>query len=639
VASLMETRLEPVIRFFQYSSFCVQISVDLLLLRGEEVMHFSSKKIGGYRVFAVSGTNTVSFAIDFSGADTKGLLGFAVEREDPKENERYFMYGFKIFETVLPSPSENTTVSTFNHPVQSFVWDDFTGKPGRTYTYWFHPLKGKPKNLDRSAEPIKITVKTEGLFTRGKHDVFFNRGVASSQAYARKFNNLPPDKQPTAKKRTEALQWLSRELDEAMLKFIDHAKPGDTLLGCFYEFRYGPVADRLKAAATRGVNVQLIVDAKVNESTDSNGKFHESFPRVENLKLVDAKGLRPQIALLRVNNPSNIQHNKFMVLLKGAAAKPSEVWTGSTNLSEGGIHGQTNVGHWVRDGAVATSFARYWNLLLSDPGSADGDDRTTASKKKKAFREQVAVLEAVPEGWPAIPAGASTIFSPRPGRSVLEMYAKSIDGAADTACITLAFGVNKAFKDLLKDNSAQSAITFLLLEKRDLPKANATTPFVVLKASHNVYQAWGSFLRDPLYQWTRETNAMGLGLNKHVAYIHSKFLLKDPLGLDPIVVTGSANFSDPSTNDNDENMLLIRGNQRVADIYFTEFNRLFFHYYFRSVQEALFGRKPTEANAAANSKSSLFLREDDSWLKDYRPGKLKRKRMEMFARMANPVTL
>ena len=77
-----------------------------------------------------------------------------------------------------------------------------------------------------------------------------------------------------------------------------------------------------------------------------------------------------------------------------------------------------------------------------------------------------------------------------------------------------------------------------------------------------------------------------------MSYIHSKFLLMDPLATDPIVVTGSANFSDASTNDNDENMIAIRGDQRVADIYFTEFNRLFNHYYFRSVQEA--GRE-TEA--------------------------------------------
>ena len=60
-------------------------------------------------------------------------------------------------------------------------------------------------------------------------------------------------------------------------------------------------------------------------------------------------------------------------------------------------------------------------------------------------------------------------------------------------------------------------------------------------------------------------------------YIHDKFMLVDPLGDDPIVVTGSANFSGPSQHANDENMLVIRGNKRVADIYFGEFMRIFDH--------------------------------------------------------------
>ena len=34
------------------------------------------------------------------------------------------------------------------------------------------------------------------------------------------------------------------------------------------------------------------------------------------------------------------------------------------------------------------------------------------------------------------------------------------------------------------------------------------------------------------------------GLNSHVKFIHTKFMLVDPLGDDPLVVTGSANFSD-----------------------------------------------------------------------------------------------
>jgi phosphatidylserine/phosphatidylglycerophosphate/cardiolipin synthase-like enzyme len=79
--------------------------------------------------------------------------------------------------------------------------------------------------------------------------------------------------------------------------------------------------------------------------------------------------------------------------------------------------------------------------------------------------------------------------------------------------------------------------------------------------------------RDPVYRWARETTTGLLGLSTHVHYIHSKFMLVDPLGEEPIVITGSANFSAPSTDGNDENMIAIRGNYRAADIYFTVFNR------------------------------------------------------------------
>jgi phosphatidylserine/phosphatidylglycerophosphate/cardiolipin synthase-like enzyme len=214
---------------------------------------------------------------------------------------------------------------------------------------------------------------------------------------------------------------------------------------------------------------------------------------------------------------------------------------------------------------------------------------------------------------------------------MLEMYAHMVDEAKDLSCITLAFGISDVFKQLLKDNARDSHIAFFLLEKEDKPNPNSKKEFVGLTAANNVYKAWGSFLREPLYQWTKETNAGALGLNQHVSYVHSKFLLMDPLGKDPIVVTGSANFSAASTNDNDENMLAIRGNRRVADIYFTEFNRLFYHYYFRSIQEKT--RNLSEDEKRRRNEQTLFLSETDEWIKKYKPGSLKRKRVEIFTRM------
>ncbi|MEO8481100.1 MAG: phospholipase D-like domain-containing protein [Acidobacteriota bacterium] len=596
-------------------------------------MRTKSPKRDGFQVFAVTGVNTISFAIAADPAARHGLLGFAVERVDPTENEQFFVFGFKVFKSLVPHPDEALKVSTFQHPVQSLVWDDFTAKPDRDYTYIFHPLRGKPKNIDRSAPPLSITVHTEPLFSADEHDVFFNRGVASSQAYVREFGNKKPD-DPTLSKaeQARALQWLTRELDDAILKFIDHAAQGDALRCCFYEFRYLPVAKALKAALDKGVDVQIICDAKENGTPAKPGKAAvPAFPRKENLKTIADAGLPPASIVRREARPSNIAHNKFMVLLKGQQRTPTEVWTGSTNISVGGISGQTNVGHWVRNTTVAAKYLEYWQILSLDPGATKTQNGSTAAGRKKNadFYTEVEGLLSAPTTLAAIPQGITPIFSPRRGGNVLQGYIDLVDTAHDASCITLAFGVNAKFKAALKDNTVQSPLIFMLLEKEDVPNPTSTIPFVRLTAGNNIYEAFGAFIDTPVYQWARETNTRALQLNTHVAYIHSKFLLRDPLGADPVVVTGSANFSDDSTNGNDENMLVIRGNRRVADIYFTEFNRLFNHYYFRSVMEQVLRRNPH-----ASQDASLFLAEDDSWLDKYKPGSLRSKRVAMFTNMA-----
>lgn len=68
-------------------------------------------------------------------------------------------------------------------------------------------------------------------------------------------------------------------------------------------------------------------------------------PRADNLEMVKKAGLLAKSIIRRDANPSDIQHNKFMVLLKGKKKQAAEVWTGSTNMSVGAITGQTNVGH------------------------------------------------------------------------------------------------------------------------------------------------------------------------------------------------------------------------------------------------------------------------------------------------------
>lgn len=511
--------------------------------------------------------------------------------------------------------------------MQSFVWDDFTCKQDNGYTYWFHPIKGAPDALDSTAAPVELTIKTEPLFSNLEHDVFFNRGVASSQAYRIRFNNLGPDGIDDPAKKQEALNWLSRDLDEAMFKFIDRCKEGDELFCCFYEFRYSPLLDRLFSAIERKVEVRIIIDAKdnghwVKKKNSAEKSWVEAFPWKDNMRFIEKAKIPMSSIIERKANQSNIQHNKFMVFrAKGADA--SEVWTGSTNISVGGIHGQTNAGHWVRNTEVAKKFLAYWEILEKDPGKLEGDDKSTGLRKNKDLKLAVEKLQANFEfsTLSDIPTGVTTVFSPRRGSTVLESYVKMLDSAQSLSFITLAFGINKLFKEAVLDNDATSAVTFFLLEKKDEAAKDKEDAFVKIGYQQNVYQAWGNYLKDNLYQWAKEISPQKLGVNKHVSYIHSKFLLVEPLSSDPLVITGSANFSTASTNSNDENMLLIRGNHRVADIYFTEYNRIFNHYYFRSVYNE------------ATVKQSPFLDTTGDWLKKYVSGTFRYKRVHAYSIM------
>jgi phosphatidylserine/phosphatidylglycerophosphate/cardiolipin synthase-like enzyme len=127
-------------------------------------------------------------------------------------------------------------------------------------------------------------------------------------------------------------------------------------------------------------------------------------------------------------------------------------------------------------------------------------------------------------------------------------------------------------------------LRYILLETEDDDMAN-------LLRNRNNRIAVGNLLsgNNAFETWLEEQRLLSehlTGLNTHVKYIHTKYLLLDPLGDNPVVITGSANFSDASTRRNDENMLVIQGDKSVADIYLGEFMRLFKHFQFRAIAAA-----------------------------------------------------
>jgi len=568
------------------------------------------KTNGTFRLYAVTGTNTIAFAIDCKEDAMTNLLGFTVEKQykDPDNKDvRVTVMGFKVFKERIENPVPGALYSTYDNPIQSFTWEDFSAYPDREYTYHFTPLYDNPLNI-RRGKTYSIEVKTEPAWMDNQHSVFFNRGVASSQAYAVKFGNKNPDDVPDGK----AYDWLSRGLKEAIITFIGKAQKDDHLYGCFYEFRNDEILTKFREAAERGVKIEIIFDAKDNGHTDNKtGKWVDSFPKKENEDAIKRAQLdtNPNITLIpRQRNKSYLCHNKFMVLVKD---KPTMVWTGSTNLSKGGIFGQTNVGHALEDEKAATDYLTYWNKLKDDP-----DSKTIKDADELIHKDIMAVSK--------IPAGLTCILSPRKKDDILKLYATLLDSAKDCACITLAFGVHKYFEEALSDNTTANALTFLLLEKDDPDISD-----YIYK--NNIVKAVGSYIQDnSVYKWVKETNTAALGLNTHVMYVHTKFMLVDPLGGEPVIVTGSANFSEAATETNDENMIILKGKEykRVADIYFTEFMRIFNHYYFRWIVRKMLEKGVTDLENPA------FLTSDyKKWTDQYRHGKYKRRRIDIFKDM------
>ena len=145
--------------------------------------------------------------------------------------------------------------------------------------------------------------------TKEGHYIYFNRGIAGSQAYVRKFGNKKPNAIGT-----KAFEWLSRGLVEALISFIRQAKgPNWTIHASVYEFQYAPILEEFKSSIDRGVDVKIIFDCK-NEDIFVNG--NPKGPWKRNLEALRNSGIPESCVKARKANPSFISHNKFIVLLQ-----------------------------------------------------------------------------------------------------------------------------------------------------------------------------------------------------------------------------------------------------------------------------------------------------------------------------------
>ena len=589
----------------------------------------------GMTLRVIAGSNNVLLAMDLEESKRKGCLGFTIERTDLDTGERRWLPNMLRFESdpldaadiaqqAIPviegdkkkkpakkkkapvaAPDQDVPmVSTARAPLQKFRWGDYTLDPGKRYRYRVIPRydpaakivqDGKEaerrRDFDSIPGGVSVEIKTENNHS---HDaaVFFNRGAAASRAYNNRYGDNDPEGIP------DALWWLSRGLEEALIGFIGQAVDATFAIhAAIYEFQKPKLLEALTRAAGRGVDVKVAYHAPqkiVKGKPDPKDKTAS-----RNLDAIKNAGIT--FAKPRDENPQGAtMHNKFVVLLKKGAAgafEPIALWTGSTNWTDGAIYGQLNLGHATYNTKIAAAYNEYFQLLYNNASASE-------MKKHTLF------LTPVPKNREGIPSGVTPIFSPQSKLDMIDLYAE-LCRSGKVVMVSAPFVLHKKILDTFKKTPTDT-LRFLMADKGgSFGKAGAVK---LLEHDIGNQVSVATTLKSALHDFQGRLLEHGESFHHSGVHIHSKIIAIDPFGLDPILVTGSANFSNNSTRTNDENSLIIRGDTSIMDIYITEFMRMFEHYWFRAHLQGKTagGKKKKTVEARIQG-----LKNDSSWSDPY----------------------
>ncbi len=566
----------------------------------------------GLTVRAIAGTYNVLIALDLQPEKRPGCLGFSIERTDLDSGECRWLPNMVRF----PEDASTAWLTSARAPLQTFRWGDYTTQPGRRYRYRVVARYGSPAEIIAAgvaAEApgaqgglpggVGVEIRTEDTKAPATA-VHFNRGAAASKAYNDKFGDTDPANNPVA------MAWLSRGLEEALLDFLGAAGPGDALHAVVYEFQKLNLLDALRAAKARGVDVQVVYHARHKAAADHANDHAERLAagaaadetevegsdhtRAKNEAAIKQTGLDTALGAAltaRAANPQGaIMHDKYVVRLTGGA--PVSVWTGSTNWTDGAIYGQLNVGHAINDATVAAQYEQSFQLLKGDP--APGPSRTGN-----------AAIARLPADRASIPQGITPVFSPQSSLAMIDLYA-DVCRNAKLLLVSAPFLLHDTIRKVL-EQPTNGALRYVMADK-----AGSFGP----KGEINLFNGdpgragvVATMLSKPLNDFQGKLLEGTESFHHAGVHVHSKIILADPFGPDPILITGSANFSTNSTTENDSNSVIFRGDTAVADIYATEFMRMFQHYWLRFRQ--------SQQEAAQPGTGGLALQTIEAWQAKY----------------------
>jgi len=520
--------------------------------------------------------------------------------------------------------------NTDEWPVQSYQWKDLFVPEESDVSYEIVPMTGMPGDLTERSDLKIITNVTRATDTFGPVRVFFNRGIISTQSLASK---LPkgPSGIPMADSLREHIEdacdpirkALAGETVDALPSLLVRARKekGKCYLA-LYELTDEFLISEIEK--TKG-HLELILsnaDGSKNvmgaDGKKRTVKVYDKTNASTRKRLAKALGADFHDRLLPKGN--YIGHNKFVVYVD-PDGKPQTVLTGSTNWTATGLCAQSNNVIIIDNSKVAERYLEYWKLLIADSAeqaaplrNADADVPSDISLKDKAGTVRVwfspnTKAKQKPKDPPTPPDMSDVFDRIRSAQDGVLFLVFNPGLPSILSQITVVAEEREAAR---KSFFVRGAISD---DKMSGEFATRVYNDSILTKPNRLITGIGG-IPDHFSFWQKELAKLG-----H-AVIHDKIVVIDPFRDDCCVITGSHNQGFKASYSNDENLVLLSGNRKVAEAYAAHILDVVNHYNWRNklVKDAKSGKK----------SSFNDLADDDSWQDKYFQGSFLASRDRFF---------
>jgi PLD-like domain len=545
---------------------------------------------------AFANNDVVTIAWSY-GAKPEGCMGFAIYRIDVKGKETALPS-----HAVFPGGTIKTGQTTAQFPVQKFYWKDVYARlvGDKTGDYDFRykvvPLEGSPSALKPMVSlPFLITneVTVSGVCSPSLTAIF-NRGLISTQHVSQALKGSASKKKLLSLIADPANQLrkdLAGDITGTLTGFVARAKKGGSIYAALYELTDVELVQSLVGIGGK-LNIVLaniVARPKPGGSEETAGENDDS-----EKKLKASAG-----SLLYRQPPSgHIVHNKFLIYVD-ARGVAQAVLTGSCNWTDTGLCAQTNNSIVIQDGTVAARYLAYWKKLQTDETAHEAGSPFQAVPLRTfdGTGKDLNLDKGTDDA-----STLTSYFSPNTPRQRSRAKGKTeavpVDlkdlsdrvMAAKNAVLFLAFipgtpsitefaaAAQKANKDLFVRGCVTSPAAagnyYYDLTGTSPPKRQKGVKSKAAPQDARVISAKALDKTIPK-GWQKEL------LNAGFAITHDKIVVIDPFADDCVVVTGSHNLGYQASYNNDENLVMIQGNKKLAMAYATHVLDVYDHFSWR----------------------------------------------------------